>query len=80
MTSRIPRGVDNTLGLATEAVWLAGYRVIRDPATGALAASFAHTRPLRVRPVATPTIRGTASGTHGHGAAADSPPAAPDAT
>ena len=36
------------------AVWLARYDVIVDPATGNLAASFAHTRPLRVRRIGTP--------------------------
>jgi hypothetical protein len=33
------------------AVWLADYRVVVDPLTGGLVASYAHTRPLRIRPV-----------------------------
>ena len=32
-------------------IWLADYRVVTDPRTGGLAASYAHTTPLRIRPV-----------------------------
>jgi hypothetical protein len=66
------------LGAPAEAwssVWLAGYRVVRDPATGSLAASYAHTRPLRIRPVAAPAGPDTAGrGTDRNGAATGDPP------